>query len=132
MKVLIVEDEFVTKEFLRKFLSKYGECHAVNNGQQAVESFKQSLEDNEPYDLVCMDIMMPVMDGKTAVKKIRSLEQNSGVKAKSEVKVIMITALDDPRNVIEAMYQSGANSYVSKPISKDKLQDELSKLFGKL
>lgn len=130
MKILIVEDEFITKEFLRNVLIKYGDCDVVSNGQQAIDIFDRALKNN-PYHLVCMDIMMPVMDGKVATSKIREIEKKYGVKAKDEVKILMITALDDPKTVIESMFHSGATAYIAKPLSKEKLLHEIEKLFDK-
>ena len=59
----------------QSFLARYGDCHIAVNGKEAVEAFRIGFECGEPYDLVCMDIMMPEMDGQTAVKEIRALEE---------------------------------------------------------
>jgi two-component system chemotaxis response regulator CheY len=83
-----------------------------------VEAFEAALEAGTPYHLVCMDIMMPEMDGQDALKKIRALERSHGVRSVDEVKVVMTTALDDPRSVVEAYYKGGATSYVPKPIDR--------------
>ena len=48
---------------MASFLSKYGECDITVDGMEAVDAFMMALEDKEPYDLICLDIMMPVMDG---------------------------------------------------------------------
>jgi two-component system chemotaxis response regulator CheY len=118
MRVLIVEDDFTSRKLLQKILSPYGEADIAVNGQEAVEAFEDALKENNPYDLVCMDIMMPEMDGQEALKKIREIEKSNGVSSTEEVKVIMTTALDDPKNVVEAYYKGGATSYVPKPIDR--------------
>lgn len=118
MRVLIVEDDFTSRKLLQKILSPYGEADIAVNGQEAVEAFKEALEEGKPYDLVCMDIMMPEMDGQEALRKIREFEKSKGVKSSDEVKVVMTTALDDPKNVVEAYYKGGATSYVPKPIDR--------------
>jgi two-component system chemotaxis response regulator CheY len=61
---------------------------------------------------------MPEMDGQEALRKIREIEKSRGVKSADEVKVVMTTALDDPKNVVEAYYKGGATSYVPKPIDR--------------
>ena len=86
-------------------------------------------EGKRPYDLICMDIMMPGVDGNEALKQIRQLEKDLGVPPALEVKVIMTTALDDPKTVIHTYYIGGATSYLVKPISKQKLIREL-RTFG--
>jgi two-component system chemotaxis response regulator CheY len=83
-----------------------------------VDAFSEALEEGNPYNLVCMDIMMPEMDGQEALRKIREIEKSKGVKSADEVKVVMTTALDDPKNVVEAYYKGGATSYVPKPIDR--------------
>ena len=118
MRVLVVEDDFTSRKLLQKIVSPYGEADIAVNGQESIEAFEAALEENDPYDLVCMDIMMPEMDGQEALKKIRAIEKNKGIRNAEEVKVIMITALDDPKNVVEAYYKGGATSYVPKPIDR--------------
>jgi two-component system chemotaxis response regulator CheY len=118
MRVLIVEDDFTSRKLLQKILTPYGEADIAVNGQEAVEAFETALQENRPYELVCMDIMMPEMDGQEALKKIREIEKNNGVSSNDEVKVVMTTALDDPKNVVEAYYKGGATSYVPKPIDR--------------
>ena len=118
MRVLIVEDDFTSRKLLQKIVGPYGEADIAVNGQESIEAFEAALEENNPYDLVCMDIMMPEMDGQEALKKIRAIEKSRGIRNSEEVKVIMITALDDPQNVVEAYYKGGATSYVPKPIDR--------------
>jgi len=118
MRVLIVEDDLTSRKLLQKIVSPYGEADIAVNGQESIEAFETALEGGNPYDLVCMDIMMPEMDGQEALKKIRAAEKAKGIRNSEEVKVIMITALDDPKNVVEAYYKGGATSYVPKPIDR--------------
>ncbi|MFP5258433.1 MAG: response regulator [Acidobacteriota bacterium] len=121
MRVLVVEDDFTSRRILQKILVPYGEVDIAVNGLEAVEAFAQALQDGHRYDLVCMDIMMPEMDGQAALKAIRSLEKDRGISPANEAKIIMTTALDDPKNVVEAYYKGGATSYVPKPIDKHML-----------
>ncbi len=93
MRTLIVEDDFTSRLVLQTFLSRYGECHIAVNGKEAVAAFRSALEGGEGYDLVCMDIMMPEMDGREAVNRIRALEQARGIPSTSGAKIIMTTAL---------------------------------------
>ncbi len=118
MRVLIVEDDFTSRKLMQNILAPYGECDIAVNGKEAVEAFEEGLKNDNPYDLVCMDIMMPEMDGQEALKQIRSIEKNMGIRGPKEVKVVMTTALDDPKNVVEAYYKGGATSYIPKPIDR--------------
>ena len=93
MKILLAEDDFVTRKFMTNFLSKYGECDVTVDGMEAVDAFMMALEDDDPYDLVCLDIMMPAMDGYQALMGIRNLEKERNIPKEKEAKVIMTTAL---------------------------------------
>lgn len=121
MRILIVEDDFTSRIFLQSLLSPFGDCDLIEDGDQAVKAFTMALNEDRPYDLICLDIMMPNMDGHEALKLIRKTEGERGVKPKDEVKVVMTTALNDPKNVVKAYYEGGATAYLAKPIEKDAL-----------
>ncbi|BDV42394.1 response regulator [Geotalea uraniireducens] len=125
MKTLIVEDDFISRKIMMELLTPLGECDVAIDGEEAVQAFRLAHEEKRPYDLICMDIMMPNMDGTEALKLIRAAESAMGVAAAHEVKVVMTTALDDPKSVVEAFYHGGATSYLVKPISRQKLMKEI-------
>jgi two-component system chemotaxis response regulator CheY len=75
-----------------------------------------------------MDIMLPKLDGQSVLRKIRESERTCGVKPVEAAKVVMTTALSDPKNIIRAFNEGGADSYLLKPIDKRKLIDELQKI----
>jgi len=127
MKCLIVEDDFTARKLLQMYLSDYGDCFIAVNGREAVEAVRQALDEGQPYDLICLDIMMPEMDGQEALKVIRQVEKEHGIAGLDNVKVIMTTALDDPRNVMGA-FRGGCEAYIVKPIAKKKLVEEMEKL----
>lgn len=128
MRILLAEDDFVTRKFMVGFLSKYGECDVAVDGMEAVDAFMMALEDEDPYDLVCLDIMMPVMDGYQALMGIRNLEKQRGVTKDKEAKVIMTTALNEEKNVKMA-FDLGCTVYSGKPIDQERFEQVLKK-FG--
>ncbi|MBF0117206.1 MAG: response regulator [Desulfobacterales bacterium] len=128
MKILIAEDNLTIRLLLRQILWQYGKCDTVVDGKEAIQAFQFALEQNDPYNLICLDIMMPNMDGHETLREIRKIEKLFGVKLIDEVKVIMITALNDPKNVVEAFYQGGADAYIVKPVFKENLINEIRKL----
>lgn len=126
MKVLIAEDDFASRKFMLRFLSKYGECDITVDGLEAVEAFTMALEENEGYDLVCLDIMMPGLDGYQALKKIREIEKEKLVPEDKVVKIIMTTALNEGKNVTKA-FELGCTAYAGKPIDQEKFENVLRK-----
>ena len=128
MRVLIAEDNFISRNFLQKALSQYGSIDVAIDGEEAVEAFKLAHKENKAYDVILMDIMMPNLDGIEALKSIREIEYKNGIYGKNECKVIMITAIDNPKSVIDSYYLGGATSYLIKPIDLTTLIDLLKKL----
>jgi len=126
MKTLIVEDDFTSRLLLQELLKSYGPCHIAVNGKEAVEATAAALED-EPYDLICLDIMMPEMDGLEVLRRIREQEEARDILSSNGAKIVMTTALGDIKNVIAA-YKSLCDGYLTKPIQKAKLLEELRKL----
>lgn len=127
MRILLAEDDFVTRKFMSNFLSKYGECDVTVDGLEAVDAFMMAMEDDNPYDLVCLDIMMPVMDGYQALVAIRNLEKERNIPDEKSVKVIMATALNDEKNVKMA-FELGCTIYSGKPIDEDRFEEALRRL----
>ena len=127
MKTLIAEDDFTSRLLLITLLKSYGQIDIAMNGKEAVEAVRLAIDADKPYDLICLDIMMPEMDGQQALKVIRTLEETHGILLSHGVKVVMTTALDDLKNV-GAAYHSLCDAYLTKPIHKAKLLEELRKL----
>jgi two-component system chemotaxis response regulator CheY len=127
MKSLVVEDDFTSSLLMEEILKKHGPCHTAQDGRMALESVRAALESGEPFDLITLDIMMPELDGQQALQQIRALEEAQGALSSSGAKIIMTTALSDPKNVVEAL--SGmADAYLVKPIDKARLLEELRKM----
>jgi two-component system chemotaxis response regulator CheY len=113
---------------LLKILSTYGQCDLADNGRQAIDIFKQSLVQAKPYDLICMDISMPELDGQNALCQIRDIEKEAGIDADLEVKVVMITASSETSQVSDALFNGGASAYFVKPLKVEAFLKELKRL----
>ena len=127
MRILIAEDDMVSRKFLLKFLSQYGECDLTVDGLEALDAFFLFFKENKPYDLICLDIMMPKVDGVKALKTIRQLEKERKISQAMRAKVIMVTALGET-NYVQQSFEIGCDAYASKPIDLEKLVKVLEKL----
>lgn len=127
MRILIAEDDLASRKFLFKFMSQYGKCDIVVDGLEVLDAFLMSIKENNPYDLICLDIMMPKVDGVKALKAIRDLETQKGVHPDKRTKVIMTTALAETQMVQNA-FEIGCDAYAAKPIDIDKLTEVLQRL----
>ncbi|MGH4138689.1 response regulator [Clostridium sp.] len=119
MRILIAEDDVASRLFMKKFLSKYGECDVAVDGIEALDAYLNSIKDGNVYDLICLDIMMPRLDGIKVLKSIRDIEKQNGIETDKKVKIIMTTALNDKETVLKT-YDSGCEAYACKPIEIDK------------
>ena len=99
MRILIAEDDFASRKMILKVLSVYGECDVTVDGMEAIDAFMMALEEENPYDLICLDVMMPIMDGYQALVGIRNLEKERNIPEEKTAKIIMTTALNEEKNV---------------------------------
>lgn len=120
MKIMIVDDEFTCRKVLRKVLSNYGECDMFSDGIAAFEAYKTSVIEEKPYDLICLDIMMPKKDGQEALREIRRFEDVVGIVGMEKVKIIMVTMNNDYENINTA-FREQCEAYINKPINKEKI-----------
>ncbi len=127
MKSLVVEDDVTSRLYLSTLLQDFGETHAVVNGEEAVSAFSIAMDKGRPYDLVCLDIMMPELDGQDTLRAIRALEEKAGVLVGRGAKVIMVSALGDKDNVLTA-FRELCDAYLVKPTSKAQLHRQLQTL----
>ena len=127
MKILIAEDDRVSRTFLQKFMQGYGEVEVAVDGMEAVDMYMDSIKKNDRYDLLCLYIMMPKVDGLKVLKVIRQIEKQQNIPAEEHLKIIMMTALADVGYVDEA-FRQGCDAYASKPVDTEKVQEVMIKL----
>lgn len=128
MKFLVSDDDFDSRRLVQKILHPYGYVDVAADGEEAVAAFLAALNDNEPYDLVTLDILMPNADGQQALREIREIEKERGIAPEKAVKIIMLTGLDDSQEVHDAFFLGTATSYIIKPIRRQLLLDEIQRL----
>ena len=128
MRILIVEDDVAGRFLLQQFLKPLGEIQIADNGETAVEMFKSALDAGDSFYLIFLDMLLPKLDGQKALKEMRTIEKERGVRQSEAAKVVMTTALSDPNNVLKALNEGHADAYLVKPIESVKLMQELKKI----
>lgn len=126
-KILIAEDDMVSRKFLSKFLKPFGDCDLVVDGLEAIDAYLLSIKDEKPYDLICLDIMMPKVDGVKVLKTIRDLEVQNNVTEQNQAKIIMTTVLGE-QHIVQSAFDFGCNAYANKPIDLIKFKEVLDKI----
>ncbi len=121
MRVLIVDDSSVMRKIVARGLRQAGfqidEILEAGNGQEGLEVLKGS----SPVDLILSDWNMPVMDGLTFIKGVRS-----GPAATNSIPIVMVTT-EGGESKVEAADTAGANGHIKKPFTPDMLQEVLTK-----
>lgn len=115
MKILIAEDDFYSRKLMMAYLAPFGDCDVAVNGVEAWEAFIDAYDAGTPYRLICLDIMMPELDGQKVLKKIRDEEDKRQISREKRAKIIMVTALDEMKAIMES-YHALCDGYLMKPI----------------
>lgn len=124
MRILIAEDELISRRIFTRLLESYGQLDLAEDGNMALQIFTSALDNHQPHDLVLLDIMMPKMDGLTVLKSIRQLETEQKTPPERRTKIIMITAMADRKTVLKAI-EYGCDSYLTKPFSKNEFEKKI-------
>ena len=134
MRILVVEDNDACMVFLHETLTNMGGVSSVtidsaSTGEDGLQMYKTAEKSENPYELIFMDIMLPGIDGLQTLEEIRAHESSLQLTESQKIKVIMTTALDDSTKASRAFFQGGAISYITKPITPEKILEEMKK-FG--
>lgn len=127
MRALIADDNVVNRLVLKEMLATHAVCDEVDDGMAALGAVERAWSEGRPYDLLCLDIMMPALDGQEVLREVRRREQDRGIPEHRAVKVIMTTALDDRRTILDA-FRNQCEAYLVKPVTRQLLVDNLKKM----
>jgi HD-like signal output (HDOD) protein len=130
MKVLIVDDQLVSRKKVQKIFEGFCSADAVDSGRAALDACRKSWEENAPYQLITLDISMPDMNGMEVLQTIREKEAERGISKEQQVKILMISSTSDKDTVITCI-QAGCDDYLVKPLNKEAISAKLEK-FGML
>ncbi len=127
IKTLVIDDELVVRKLINIMIGDFCDCTFASDGSKGYEIFKQALENNEPFELITLDIEMPIMNGHETLEMIRKLEKAHHIEGLDGVKVVMSTSLEDSEHVFSA-FRGGCEAYVPKTQMEDKLIEEIKNL----
>ena len=127
IRVLILEDDPVSGKLMQKFLEPFGSRTLVTDGQQAIDAYRRACDENAPFHLFMIDIMVPEIHGKDVLRMIREMEHERCIPDYKRTRCVMTSALGDSENIIES-FHSKCDAYLIKPIDRKKLTDALQRL----
>lgn len=115
MKILVVDDDATCRLILRTILARFGQVDCCEDGAEAITAFRRALDSGEGYEVICLDVMMPNMNGIEALEIIRQEEEHTGSKGHKASKIIITTALND-RGTIDDAFTGLCDAYLVKPV----------------
>jgi two-component system chemotaxis response regulator CheY len=127
MRFLIVDDDAPNRKLLTDMVSKLGECEMVTGGQEALSAFKKGWEDWRPFNLILLDVLMPEMDGRQVLLKIREIEKDKKISEQHQVRIIMVTGISEEETVMQCL-KNGCDEFIVKPVDIQLLFEKIKKL----
>jgi len=119
MRILVVDDDFSSQEYLKAVLTSFGDVEISDNGMSAYELFCVAQEAGEPYDVIFMDVKMPLLDGYESTKRIRQWERVNLGTGRSVI--VMATANVFKSDALES-FKAGADLHLPKPYSPRQIE----------
>lgn len=127
MKILIVDDDRASRRFLYKFLLHYGQCDLAIDGMEALDAYLIAEKEVRPYDLLCLDIMMPKINGIQVLQAIRNFEKKRKIPLAKRLKAIIISVLADSDFMSKAT-ELNVEAYLEKPLDLQEFARKLEEL----
>ena len=127
MKILVVDDELVSRKKMETILDKFGPCTGIATGTQALALFSRALDKGEGFELITLDISLPDMRGTEVLSRLREIEQEHNVREDGKAKVLMVTSHADQETVLLSIV-AGCDDYIIKPFSKETMDEKIRKI----
>jgi two-component system chemotaxis response regulator CheY len=122
---LVIDDDIVSRWMLRDFLVTFASCDVAENGKEGLLLFETALADGDPYKLLCVDLIMPEMNGLALIRKIRDLEKNNPLFAEYRTKIFVISASDSAWDKADLLLDNLCDDYIVKPFNRESLKTKL-------
>ena len=123
MHILIVEDDPICRMSQKEELDRYGHCHAVSNGVAALRAYVDAAIGCNPFDMIFMDLQMPVTDGLTAIEQIREYEVQHPQYVGQPVKVVVATGVEELKDLVKDFLHNGVVIDMKKPLRSKALNN---------
>jgi len=127
MKILVVDDEMVSRTKMKLIMENFGECETADNGKDAFARFDKAHQEGKPFGLIMLDIDMPEMDGVQVLSEMIEAQIKLEVSNTHKAKILMVTSFTDKDRVLICI-QSGCDDYIAKPFDINTIGKKLSKL----
>lgn len=126
-RFLIVDDDMLSRTILQTFFSTFASCDAAADGKEGFDLFIKSILDGKPYDLVCTDLVMPVLDGYGLITKIREAEQALPVKDCIRTTIFVLSSSGSTEDMAHALLECDSDDYIVKPLHREQAAAMLKK-----
>lgn len=126
VRALVVDDVAANCRVMKALLARYGTADTVMHARDAVAAFQRAWKEERAYNLICLDIMLPDIDGVKLLEVLRKMEAAMNLNDKQRAKVIMVSALDDNK-FMGRCRELGASAFLVKPIDSTDLANCLRK-----
>lgn len=126
-RFLIVDDDLLSLKILADFFKEFAECDTAADGVEAYEHFEKSVIEGKPYTLICTDLIMPNMDGRDFIRKIRARETTLPIADFLRTPIFVISASDSVDDMRTTLLDCDADDYVVKPFRREQVKNLLSK-----
>ena len=128
MRILIADDETISREKLRLIMTHFGDAEAVESGDAALKAYEKAHKEKKPYNLIMLDINMPDKNGIQVLLEIRASETILNLSDKEKAIVLMVTSITDKVHIISCV-KAGCDSFIAKPFDLNIVSEKLAK-FG--
>ncbi len=128
LNTLIATTDRIQRKVCSMFFSKYGTCRSVENGEEAIRAYKESVESNKKFQLVCADSMLPGICGVEFIQAIRTLETYDSDSDSGTTSKVIILSLIGEYNHIYTSEDDMDYEYLLKPIRYNELEEKLKHL----
>jgi two-component system chemotaxis response regulator CheY len=126
MRMLVVDDELVSRKKMAKIITEFGQVDSVKNGKAAISAVRTALEDWNLYHFITLDVSMPDISGVQVLSDIRALETERGLDEEEKAKIVMVTSHSDIETVKACVGK--CDGYVIKPFNRQALVDKMRKI----